>query len=92
LRISLIASDRPTAWPIVPLSVVRAARGTQTHGHILTAQARGIIAVDFVYVDTVLLRRVYALIVISTAPAGLTWPESPHTRAARGPPRQPATC
>jgi putative transposase len=30
----------------------------------LTAQARGVIAVDFVHVDTVLLRRVYALIVI----------------------------
>jgi putative transposase len=30
----------------------------------LAAQARGIIAVDFVHVDTVLLRRVYALIVI----------------------------
>ena len=30
----------------------------------LTAQARGIIAVDFVHVDTVLLRRIYALIVI----------------------------
>ena len=28
------------------------------------AQARGIIAVDFVHVDTVLLRRVYALVVI----------------------------
>ena len=30
----------------------------------LTAQARGVIAADFVHVDTVLLRRIYALIVI----------------------------
>jgi len=30
----------------------------------LTAQARGVLAADFVYVDTVLLRRIYALIVI----------------------------
>jgi putative transposase len=30
----------------------------------LTAQARGILAVDFVHVDPVLLRRIYALIVI----------------------------
>jgi hypothetical protein len=30
----------------------------------LTTQARGILAVDFVHVDTVLLRRIYALIII----------------------------
>jgi putative transposase len=35
-----------------------------TWKQFLTAQARGIIAVGFVHVDTVLLRRVYALIVI----------------------------
>ena len=35
-----------------------------TWKQFLTAQARGILAVDFVHVDTVLLWRVYALIVI----------------------------
>ena len=35
-----------------------------TWRQFLAAQARGIIAVNFVHVDTVLLRRVYALIVI----------------------------
>jgi putative transposase len=35
-----------------------------TWKQFLTAQARGIIAADFVHVDTVLLRRIYALIVI----------------------------
>jgi putative transposase len=56
------------------------------------AQARGIIAVDFVHVDTVLLRRIYALIVIEHGTrrvhlAGIT--ASP---ASCGRLRPPATC
>jgi putative transposase len=35
-----------------------------TWKQFLTTQARGILAVDFVHVDTVLLRRLYALIII----------------------------
>jgi putative transposase len=35
-----------------------------TWKQFLTTQARGIVAADFVHVDTVLLRRIYALIVI----------------------------
>ncbi len=39
-------------------------RKGSTWKQFLTAQARGILAVDFVHVDTVLLRRIYALIII----------------------------
>jgi len=39
-------------------------RSGPTWQQFLTAQARGIIGADFVHVDTVLLRRIYALIVI----------------------------
>jgi hypothetical protein len=39
-------------------------RAGPTWKQFLTAQARGILAVDFVHVDTVFFRRIYALIVI----------------------------
>ena len=55
-----------TVWQILHDAEIGPAprRAGPTWKQFLTAQARGIIAADFVHVDTVLLRRVYALIVI----------------------------
>ncbi len=55
-----------TVWQILHDAGIDPAprRTGPTWKQFLTAQARGIIAVDFVHVDTVLLRRVYALVVI----------------------------
>jgi putative transposase len=55
-----------TVWQILHAAGIDPAprRSGPTWKQFLTAQARGIIAADFVHVDTVLLRRIYALIVI----------------------------
>jgi putative transposase len=55
-----------TVWQILHDAGIDPAprRAGPTWRQFLTAQARGILAADFVHVDTVLLRRVYALIVI----------------------------
>ena len=55
-----------TVWQILHDADVGSAprRTGPTWKQFLTAQARGIIAVDFVHVDTVLLQRIYALIVV----------------------------
>ena len=55
-----------TVWQILHDAGIDPAprRAGPTWKQFLTTQARGIVAVDFVHVDTVLLRRVYALIVI----------------------------
>jgi putative transposase len=55
-----------TVWQILhDAGIGPASRRTgPTWKQFLTVQARGILAVDFVHVDTVLLRRIYALIVI----------------------------
>jgi transposase len=55
-----------TVWQILRDAGIGPAprRSGPTWKQFLTAQARGILAADFVRVDTVLLRRIYALIVI----------------------------
>src|SRR5450631_2613891 len=55
-----------TVWQILHAAGIDPAprRSGPTWKQFLTAQAHGILAADFVHVDTVLLRRVYALIVI----------------------------
>jgi putative transposase len=55
-----------TVWQILhDAGIDPASRRTgPTWKQFLTAQARGILAADFVHVDTVLLRRLYALIII----------------------------
>src|SRR6266446_10812180 len=55
-----------TVWQILHDAGIGPAprRMGPTWKQFLTAQARGILAADFVHVDTVLLRRLYALIVI----------------------------
>ena len=55
-----------TVWQILHAAGIDPAprRSGPTWKQFLTAQARGILAVDFVHVDTVFLRRIYALIVI----------------------------
>jgi putative transposase len=55
-----------TVWQILHAAGIDPApcRSAPTWEQFLTAQARGILAANFVHVDTVLLRRIYALIVI----------------------------
>ena len=55
-----------TVWQILHNAGIDPAprRTGPTWKQFLTAQARGILAADFVHVDTVFLRRIYALIVI----------------------------
>ena len=55
-----------TVWQILHDAGIDPAprRSGPTWRQFLTAQAQALLAVDFVHVDTVLLRRIYALIVV----------------------------
>jgi len=55
-----------TVWQILHEAGIDPAprRSGQTWRQFLTAQAKAVLAVDFVHVDTVLLRRIYALIAV----------------------------
>jgi hypothetical protein len=80
-------------WQILHDAGIGAAsrRTGPTWKQFLTTQARSILAADIVHLDTVLLRRIYALIVLSsTAPAASTWPASPGNPTAPGRHRTPA--
>ncbi len=64
-----------TVWQILHAAGIDPAprRSGPTWKQFLTAQARGILAVDFVHVDTVLLRRIYALIIIEHGTRRALW-------------------
>ena len=57
----------------------------------LQVQAAGIVAVDFLHADTVLMKNCTSWYLSSTAPAGCTWAASPRTLRASGRCSRPAT-
>jgi hypothetical protein len=83
-----------TVWHILHDAWVNPAsrRTGPTWKHFLTAQPRSILAADFVHVDTVLLRRIYALAGVTGAPRRLMddtgsaqFPDGPRPGAASMP-------
>lgn len=82
-----------TVWQILHAAGIGPAprRSGPTWKQFLTAQARGILAVDFVHVDTVLLRRIYALVVIEHSTRRVHLAGITAHRTARGRHKQPAT-
>ncbi|MBA2897680.1 helix-turn-helix domain-containing protein [Nonomuraea soli] len=82
-----------TVWNILKRAGIDPAprRSGPTWKQFLTAQAEHIVAVDFLHVDTINLKRIYAWSCSNTAAVVPTCSVSPPTPRANGPPRLPAT-
>ncbi len=84
-----------TVWQILHDAGIDPAprRAGPTWKQFLTTQARGILAADFVHVDTVLLQRIYALIVIEhgTRRVHLAGVTAPVGQPSRSPPAESDT-
>ncbi len=82
-----------TVWQILHAAGIDPAshRTGPAWKQFLTAPARGILAADFVHVDTVLLRRLYALIVIEHSTRRVHLAGITAHLTARGRHRLPAT-
>jgi hypothetical protein len=81
-----------TVWEILHAAGIDPAprRSGPSWRQFLRAQAAGIIAVDLLHVDTVLLKRIYVLVFIEHG-TRCTSAGSPRTLPASGPSSRPAT-
>ena len=88
-----IAVAPSTVWRILHGAGIDPAprRSGPSWRQFLHAQAAGILAVDFLHVDTVLCKRLYVLAFIEHGTRRCTSAASPPTRPARGPYNRPAT-
>ncbi|MEU7872590.1 helix-turn-helix domain-containing protein [Dactylosporangium sp. NPDC049140] len=82
-----------TVWAIPTKAGIDPAprRAGPTWTQFLTTQAKGILACDFLHVDTIGPTRIYVLFLIEIEPGGSTSSVPPRTRPARGSPSRPAT-
>jgi len=82
-----------TVWEILHAAGIDPAprRSGPSWRQFLHAQAAGIVAVDFLHVDTVLLKRIYVLVFIEHGSRQMHIGGSRRARRASGPCSRPAT-
>jgi putative transposase len=80
-----------TVWEILRARASIRCRAGPAWRRFLHAQAAGIVTVDFLHVDTVLLKRLYVLVFIEHGIRRMHFGESPPTPPASGPCSRPAT-